>query len=255
MTYLTVLIAGCGAEVVHVRGGGLSPDGPFAPPAGHVATQPTAQPSASPNGVIHFITGGGGPTTPTVASNGAQPPFPAPVLPDSSLCRGTSVAFPGDLMLTPGDVWADAPNNAQAGMAIDFPIACAFDQPAVPVFDCTIGFPWYTATQTSVALANIGVVQFDMDTLIHGQQEVTEYLLHLGGNAATDLTHMASACDPPQSDQDAANDIFRATTNHGVTTSLLRISGNLAVALVFHGFPEGTKDFLFALASTRAGQS
>src|SRR5215813_1391929 len=68
-----LLLASCGAEIVHVGGRGLSPDGPFAPPAGAAR----AQPSASVNGVIQFITGGGGSVV-TVPSGAGHAPLPAP---------------------------------------------------------------------------------------------------------------------------------------------------------------------------------
>jgi len=247
-----VLLAGCGAEIVHVRNHGLSPDGPFAPPAGGAAGRPSAQPSASVNGVIHFIAGGGAPVATTSAAG--QPPYTASVVPDLDRCRGTSASFPSDTTLAPNDIWPDATVGAQVGMTVMFPTGCALDQPGVPTFDCTIGFPWFTVSQTTIALADIGVVQLDMNTLIYGQQGVTEYLLHLTGYGADDLIQLATTCDEQQSNQDAAQQVFRARTTYGVTTSLLRVSDNIAVALVFHGLPENSKDNLLALAAIRAGQ-
>lgn len=248
-----VLLAGCGAEIVHIGNHGLSPNGPFAPPAGSGAVRPSAQPSASANGVIHFITSGGGSVV-AAPSNAFQAPLPAPAVPDADVCRGTSVSFASDIMLSPEDVWPDQPGGTQGGVAVQFPTGCAFDLPAVPLFDCTIGFPWFSASDMSYALANIGVVRLDIDTLVYGQQSVTEYVLRLSGYAATDLTHMATTCDEHQSALDAMHWTFRARTSQGVTTSLLRVNDNFAIAVVFHGLPEDAKDPLLNLASARAGQ-
>jgi len=189
-----------------------------------------------------FITSGGGP--------------PSVTAPDPQRCSGAGVSVPDQALLGPDDVWPGVIGSAQAMNVVGFPSrGCAAGRPNVPAYDCSLDFPWFGAEQAPSSLAYLGVTEMAVDTLTYGAGRVTEYLLELGGFAGGDLTYMASQCDGDRTATDLGAHVYRGTASSGGTSSLLRIDGDVAVALVFSGVPEEAKDDLFAIATARAGQA